>query len=61
MDLTKAGRQHWLKKLAVLETMKDEFVQEGNEALYTHRFDEAYRYANWPVGWDNRYLYVVQV
>lgn len=61
VDLTKAGRQHWLKKLAVLETMKDEFVQEGNEALYTHRFDEAYRYANWPVGWDNRYLYVVQV
>lgn len=59
-DLTDESKAHWRLKLETLEALKPAFLAEGNQALFEHRYDEAWRYANWPEDATSRYLYLVQ-
>lgn len=57
--LTESGLNHWKQKLAVLETMQAEFIEEGSKALWDYRYREAQRYANWGDCKYARYLYQI--
>ncbi|MFA7445735.1 MAG: class I SAM-dependent methyltransferase [Flavobacteriaceae bacterium] len=59
-DLTQSGIGHWKKKLQLLEEMKQDFLEENNEALWQYRFREANRYANWGDTKYSRFLYEVK-
>lgn len=59
-DLTDSGIQHWKKKLSVLEKMKSDFFEEGNDKLWNYRYREALRYAHWGDDKYARYLYEVK-
>jgi cyclopropane fatty-acyl-phospholipid synthase-like methyltransferase/aryl carrier-like protein len=41
VDLSREENEHWRKKVAVLESLRDRFVEEGNEELFTFRYKEA--------------------
>lgn len=60
LPLHEAEVMHWDKKLRALEARREEFLAEGNEALYAYRLVEAQRYANWPRAWRTRFLYRVE-
>ncbi|MDM0030593.1 methyltransferase domain-containing protein [Variovorax sp. J22P271] len=40
-DLSKEENEHWRKKVQVLETLRDDFIKEGNQELYEFRYKEA--------------------
>jgi ubiquinone/menaquinone biosynthesis C-methylase UbiE len=60
IDLSSSGIHHWKKKWDTLNAMKDDFIQEGNEALWEYRYREAYRYAHWGDEKYARFLYVIR-
>jgi cyclopropane fatty-acyl-phospholipid synthase-like methyltransferase/aryl carrier-like protein len=41
VDLSREENEHWRKKAAVLESLRDRFIEEGNEELFTFRYREA--------------------
>jgi 2-polyprenyl-3-methyl-5-hydroxy-6-metoxy-1,4-benzoquinol methylase len=59
-NLTKSGINHWKRKLEVLDMMKKDFNEEGNNDLWEYRQREAQRYANWGDDKYARYLYEIR-
>ncbi len=59
-NLTESGIRHWKKKLNTLESMKHEFEDEGNLALWDYRYREANRYAHWGDDKYARYFYEIR-
>jgi 2-polyprenyl-3-methyl-5-hydroxy-6-metoxy-1,4-benzoquinol methylase len=41
VDFSKDENEHWSKKLEVLQSLREEFVEEGSEELFQFRYDEA--------------------
>lgn len=41
VDFSKEENEHWRKKVEVLDTLKEEFIAEGNEDLFQFRYTEA--------------------
>lgn len=60
INLSASGRKHWKKKLEVLNTMKEDFCNEGSNDLWEYRHREALRYANWGDEKYARYLYDIK-
>jgi cyclopropane fatty-acyl-phospholipid synthase-like methyltransferase/aryl carrier-like protein len=40
-DLSQEENAHWRKKVTVLESLRDRFIEEGNEELFQFRYSEA--------------------
>ena len=60
VNLSDSGKEHWKKKLEVLNILKDDFINEGSKDLWEYRHREAYRYANWGDEKYSRYLYDIK-
>lgn len=60
VNLSESGIKHWKTKLEVLNSMKSNFIKEGNENLWQYRHREAERYANWGDKKYSRYLYQIK-
>lgn len=41
VDFSKEENEHWRKKVAILDSLKEKFVEEGNEELFQFRYREA--------------------
>jgi len=41
VDLSRDENEHWQKKVTVLESLRERFLEEGNEELFNFRYSEA--------------------
>jgi cyclopropane fatty-acyl-phospholipid synthase-like methyltransferase len=41
VDLSREENAHWLKKVSVLDSLRERFIEEGNEELFQFRYREA--------------------